>query len=447
MALGRRIVSRLRSEFIRNVATYASGVTVAQVVPIALTPILVRVYELEAFGIWGVFSAITAISGIAATGRYEHAILLPPTDRGAAAVTGLALAIVYACCLTVLALAATAVLGFSDALSLAPHWQLLAVAAPIAVAFSASNAVLSRWLARHKRFGVMSRALMIQAVCNSVLALALSFVPAFALTGLSLSLTISLGFNMTYLAVPAIAYLKSAGWPSRSLMLAQAVRYKRFPTYSLLAGLLSSLAAQMPLLAAPSLFGLEMTGQLAMAIRILMLPARFIGRAVSEVFRQRASFDARRPGGCRDIFVKTALTMTAASFAIATPTLLFGPALFAFVLGEPWRLAGEISQILVVMVSLSFIASPVTNWSHGDTKVRKALVDLAVAVPDDDASESLVRSPLACGYRAGAVVEQEHTGRLATVRLLPPDAISGGRSSTSCSRRAGSSPRSCGTRR
>lgn len=47
-------------------------------------------------------------------------------------------------------------------------------------------------------------------------------------------------------------------------------------------------------------------------------------------------------------------------------------------------------------------------------------VDVAVAVKDDEAAEQLVRSLLADGYRLLASVEQDATGRLATVRLAPP---------------------------
>ncbi|HEU4350010.1 MAG TPA: nucleotidyl transferase AbiEii/AbiGii toxin family protein [Actinoplanes sp.] len=47
-------------------------------------------------------------------------------------------------------------------------------------------------------------------------------------------------------------------------------------------------------------------------------------------------------------------------------------------------------------------------------------VDVAVAVPDDTAAESLVRSLLGSGYRLVASVEQEATGRLATIRLTTP---------------------------
>ena len=46
-------------------------------------------------------------------------------------------------------------------------------------------------------------------------------------------------------------------------------------------------------------------------------------------------------------------------------------------------------------------------------------VDLAVAVQSDLEAESLVSRLIARGYDVIAQVEQEHTGRLATVRLVP----------------------------
>ncbi|NEE01480.1 nucleotidyl transferase AbiEii/AbiGii toxin family protein [Phytoactinopolyspora halotolerans] len=47
-------------------------------------------------------------------------------------------------------------------------------------------------------------------------------------------------------------------------------------------------------------------------------------------------------------------------------------------------------------------------------------VDIAVAVDDDSSAERLVRSLLAEGYQLMASIEQEATGRLATVRLAAP---------------------------
>ena len=47
-------------------------------------------------------------------------------------------------------------------------------------------------------------------------------------------------------------------------------------------------------------------------------------------------------------------------------------------------------------------------------------LDLAVAVASDMEAEQLVRDLIRAGYRVAAQIEQEATGRLATVRLIPP---------------------------
>lgn len=49
-------------------------------------------------------------------------------------------------------------------------------------------------------------------------------------------------------------------------------------------------------------------------------------------------------------------------------------------------------------------------------------IDVAVAVGGDSAAEGLVRSLIEAGYRLEAIVEQESVGRLATARMLSPDA-------------------------
>lgn len=51
-------------------------------------------------------------------------------------------------------------------------------------------------------------------------------------------------------------------------------------------------------------------------------------------------------------------------------------------------------------------------------------VDIAVAVDDDADAEAIVSELLRQGYSLEGAVEQLETGRLATVRLLPPGASS-----------------------
>ena len=48
-------------------------------------------------------------------------------------------------------------------------------------------------------------------------------------------------------------------------------------------------------------------------------------------------------------------------------------------------------------------------------------IDIAVAVEGDSRAEQVIQALIGQGYQALAIVEQEHTDRLATVRLIPHD--------------------------
>ena len=71
------------SESSRNILVLASGTTLAQSIPIAVSPILTRIFSPEDFGILAVYIAIVTILSVVVTGRYEQAIMLPKSQRDA----------------------------------------------------------------------------------------------------------------------------------------------------------------------------------------------------------------------------------------------------------------------------------------------------------------------------------------------------------------------------
>src|SRR6056297_1550383 len=91
-----RIRGILKSEFFRNVATLMTGSTIAQLIALAIYPILTDIYTPDEFGLFSLYMGIIAITGIISTGRYQLAILMPTSNRQAMqlAALGLALAVV-----------------------------------------------------------------------------------------------------------------------------------------------------------------------------------------------------------------------------------------------------------------------------------------------------------------------------------------------------------------
>ena len=70
-------------EFNKNVLTLLTGTTVAQAIPVAISPILTRIYTPEDFGLFAIFIAMTAIFGSIVNARYDLAIMLPKKNEDA----------------------------------------------------------------------------------------------------------------------------------------------------------------------------------------------------------------------------------------------------------------------------------------------------------------------------------------------------------------------------
>ena len=84
---------KLSTEFSRNVLTLMMGTTIAQAIPIAISPVLTRIYTPSDFGLFALFNSLIAVFGVIASGRYELAIMLPKKDEDAINIASLGILI------------------------------------------------------------------------------------------------------------------------------------------------------------------------------------------------------------------------------------------------------------------------------------------------------------------------------------------------------------------
>ena len=80
-----------QSAYARNVIKLMMGTSLAQAIPIAISPILTRLYSPEEFGRFALYMAVAMIASVLVTGRYELAIMLPRHDKDALHITVLAM--------------------------------------------------------------------------------------------------------------------------------------------------------------------------------------------------------------------------------------------------------------------------------------------------------------------------------------------------------------------
>src|SRR6202041_2609867 len=90
------------------------GTALAQVIAIAMSPILTRIYKPVDFGALQVFNSLMMLAVVTAGGRYELAVLLPEDEQSSIDILGIA--ILCVCLTTTIVAAIVLVCHF--------HWML-----------------------------------------------------------------------------------------------------------------------------------------------------------------------------------------------------------------------------------------------------------------------------------------------------------------------------------
>lgn len=347
-----------KSEFSRNVLTLMTGTTIAQAIPIAISPILTRIYTPEDFGILALFVAVTAIFGSIANGRYELAIMLPRKDEDAINIFALGFIIVSCLALVLLVLAIvfndyfTKLLGHDEI----GFWLYFV---PLVVFFTGLWNILNYFNNRRKNYKDLRNATIIKSIILATIQLSVGFLKS-GVTGLISGQIISQLFANTKLLKNIIRDKLLISKISRIRMLALLKKYKKFPMYSLPSTLADTVSQQLPYIVMPTVFSLMIGGYFSFAKKIINLPSSLISSSISQVFYQ-SMVNAKNERYRLEILLFRTLKKLA---LIALPAALFlyfsTPYIFPFVFGENWTIAGEIAQYLSLIFFITFIVSPLS---------------------------------------------------------------------------------------
>lgn len=359
-ALPQRLRRLARGSFLRNVALVAGGTAVAQVVTIAFSPIITRLYGPEALGILGVFLAVLTVVTPIASLSYHLAIVLPATDDEARVVFKLALLLGG----LVTALATLLVAGLHQPIAAAigfaaPSAWLLLV--PLVILLFALAEPLRSWLIRKKQFRVLPRIAIAEAAADGTFKSLVGLLVATAPTLLVLqvatqalrTLLMWLGARGTLLArdpPPAPA----AGVGFREV----AHRYRDFPLFRAPQVWLNAISHSLPTLMLAALIGPAAAGFYTIARRVLGLPSTLVSGAVGTVFLPRIAEARHRDEPLRPLILKGTVGLALAGLAPFGTVIAFGPFLFGLVFGPEWTTAGEYARWLALWLYFMFLNVP-----------------------------------------------------------------------------------------
>ena len=348
----------VKSEYARNVLTLMSGTTIAQAIPVAVTPILTRIYTPAEFGLFAVYMALISVGVMIATGRLEMAVLIARKDSEALQLAVISL--VISGVISFLAMIAIAIWGRQIAvLAGLPELETWLYIVPFSIFLFSVYKVLLHWLNRKKQYELMSRSRITQSGSISALQMVVGLaakIPA----GLALADCLGRVAALLFILRRVKATIKLPEF-NRARQYALIRRYRKFPFLGSPASLLNILSLQTPYVIIPAIFTSAIAGMYFLVFRVLMLPIALIGESMMEVFRSRAMEDLKEHGTCRPVFLKTLLSLAIIGLPPTLLLILFGREIFAFVFGEDWREAGHYAAILAPMALFRLSCAPLSG--------------------------------------------------------------------------------------
>lgn len=342
-------LKRLRQSTItKHVVTLGLGSFVSQLIPIAASLILSRMYSPKAYGDWGIFISYAGILTVMASGRYELAILRPVKKVGALNLVVLSTSLAFAgsiCFFLLLHL-----LTSLKPSIIIPGLNFL----PLYVFLTSLVQIYNGYANRTEQYNAIARSSISRSLTQAGSRILLgslryeSGLIAGALLG-SVAGVWSLLRKIHILR--DIQRCFSFRYMSR---LAHIYRY--FPLFQMPSALLNSLSTNLPLILMAFFFSKEEIGCFSMAITLLYLPVTLISSSLGQIFYQKAS---SWPTKDTAILAYKFLRLT---FPIGLIMALFliwgGEDLLGFLLGGRWATTGLYAAYLSPWIWLILCFSP-----------------------------------------------------------------------------------------
>lgn len=352
--------------FLFNVFTLMTGTGLSQVIPIAFSPLLTRIFSPADFGRLAFFMASCAIGGILATGRYELAIMLPKKDEEAFNI--LVLIVLLSFLVSIISLLVIFLFGSSllQLLNNPVSFEFLMLL-PIGVFFTGCFQGINFWLNRKGKYNIISRYRIAQSLTTALLSVTIGYL-GFGNYGLIIGFLIGLIVPV----VPLIyTIVKRKGLVSKSSLLTVAKKYITYPKFMMPTAFFDTTAMQAPIFFITKYFSKVIVGRYSLAFRMVTAPIGVISGAIGQVYFQKIT--SMINSGSQNTYptvIKTARTLAMISVIIFLPFFLFGEDIFRFAFGENWADAGKYVEILCVAMALRFIVSPLSTIFISTNKLK-----------------------------------------------------------------------------
>lgn len=341
------------SHFVRDVAMVGGGIAAGQAIALAFMPFLTRLYGPESFGIAAAFAAIVNIITPVSTMGYANAIVMPESDKDAAAVARLSIlcGLIIAPVSLILVHIGKPWLAVWTGMESKPNMLYLI---PLTLIIGAFLSVANQSAIRAGLFKAKARAYVESKLLTDTSKLIGGMI---APSGLLLILLVILGeltnFVMQMLRVPRTGFLKVSNWFGTRGIRNAAVEQRDFVIYRMPQNVLRAFSVGLPVMMLTAIFGPSSAGQYSLVVLLLSAPVMLLGDSVGEVFYPKITRAINNKTGTAFILIsKASLALFLVGIVPFGFTAFFGDVFLPWAFGVEWKIAGQYSQ----WVSLWMIA-------------------------------------------------------------------------------------------
>lgn len=346
-----------RNQFLKNVSTLVFGTIISQAVVVLSSPLLSRLFSVEAFGILAIFTSFTIFFAVLSTGRYEFAIGLPESDDKALKVfkliiyTGASVSILYFVIIFLL----KAVFKIYDKTGFLVQNE--SYIAPLYIFFIAIYSALVYWKQRKKEYKKITIANALQVVSTTIFSILFGMLKFDS--GMIWGLIIGVFTSGFYLFFTEKKLIKTI--IRQKDIKSVAKEYYSFPRYMIFSDLSLTASQQFIPILFSALYSTTVVGFFSMANRMLRLPNIVITSSIGNVFRNDAIDEIREKGNCEQLYKSTFKKLVCMSFPCYFVLFIISPYIFEIIFGEKWYEAGVFARIISVFLLVEFIATPLNT--------------------------------------------------------------------------------------
>jgi O-antigen/teichoic acid export membrane protein len=337
----------------RNISRLASGAIVSQILLIASTPLLTRLYNPESFGVMAAFTAAYAIVIPITTLKYDAAVILPKATSSAISLTALVIFIASSIVLLVSGLLWVAIrISLLHDLHLANLWL------PLALWLGAMYTLVQQWSARQNDYKHFARSQVIGSFSNVGTSLSLGLFFGGQPHHLVLGFVCGMAASLVYMLLSRTNKIQDKVRVNMHRLLRRAKVYRQFPVLVLPSTLLMTIGQNSIPLVLSIYYAIGDVGQFAIANRLLLVPVALIGGALAESFRSEFVRRQRERLDATSLFNKTLKTLAFLALPMFSVLFVAAPWLFSIIFGSDYEEAGHVSRAIVMGVAAQFIALP-----------------------------------------------------------------------------------------